>query len=108
MNTLLPLAVSFLATVQLMGSAGVLLKIWRDYPANHWAMDVRLGWIGCAITLALCVIGLRKRVDPRWLFIACTVLTAIIVIAILVTDQFNLLVQHGRWSARGMPGFGEF
>ena len=108
MSPLLPLAASFLVTIQLLCSAGVLYRIISSPNANHWALDVRLGWIICAITVGLAVVGLRKRIDPKWLFITTIAVTAAIALAILVTDQFNLLVHFERWHARGGPEPWEF
>ena len=93
MNTLLPLVASFLVTIQLMCSAGAVYKVIANGAPCRFPLDIRLGWIGCAITLAVAFIALRKGISPKWLFVATIVLTVAVALAVLAADLFGIIVR---------------
>ena len=93
MNTLLPLAVSFLVTMELLCSAGILYFVIRNGTPCRFPLDIRLGWVGCAITLVVAVIGLRKSINPKWLFLTSALLTVVVALGILAATMFGLIVH---------------
>jgi hypothetical protein len=93
MNTLLPLAVSFLVTMELLCSAVIFYFVVRGGGVVRAPLDIRLGWIGCAITLAIAIIALRKKIDPRWLFLTSIILTAAVALGILAAGLFGFVIN---------------
>jgi len=93
MNTLLPLAVSFLVTMELLCSLGIFYFIVQGGGTVRFPLDIRLGWIGCAITLVIAVIGLRKKINPRWLFLTSIILTVAVALGILAAGLFGFVTN---------------
>jgi len=78
------------------------IAVLHRAPSNHIGFDPR--WLGIAAAPAIIVIGMgvwrRARVAP---VLACMLMTLIFVVALVLVDQLNLLVQYDEWLRRGMP-----
>lgn len=70
--------------------------------SNHIGFDPR--WLGIIVLPAIIVVGIgvwrRSGAAP---VLACTLATLLFVVALILVDQLNLLVQYDEWLRRGMP-----
>lgn len=79
--------------------AALLARIISD-PTNHVSLEPLLAMVPFLVLVPLC--WTRAPVRTR-LRVALTVYGLVSILAILVVDRANVLVQYDRWTERGMP-----
>lgn len=84
-------------------TAGALaIAVLQRAPSNHIGVDPR--WLGLVLLPAIMIIGVgtwrHARATP---VLACTLVTLLFAVALVLVDQMNLLVQYDEWLRRGMP-----
>ena len=79
----------------------VIFKLVKDYPANHWAFDLRIFYmVGLATILSSVIVLRRYGGRLGWYSLA---LGLVFSIFLAVIDFGNVLLDHKVWTERGQP-----
>lgn len=88
--------------IECIATGALAVAVVQRTPSNHIGFDPR--WLGIVVLPAIIVIGAgvwwRARAAP---VLACTLATLLFVVALVLVDQLNLLVQYDEWLRLGMP-----
>ncbi|MCY2929072.1 MAG: hypothetical protein NTV86_06180 [Planctomycetota bacterium] len=67
------------------------------------AYDIRQVYLPCGLACLWGILGLTRPGGRRGVALVLIAVSVLLAVLVLVLDQFNLLVEYGRWLSRGMP-----
>ncbi len=88
--------------IECLAAVGLVVAVAQRTPSNHIGVDPR--WLGLVVLPAIIIIsvGIWRHVRAAPV-LACTLVTLLFAVALVLVDQLNLLVQYDEWLRRGMP-----